>query len=275
MAARRSASRLTALFVAVFTLAQLLPPSAFLVTSSGLRSRAVASTSQPWVGSAADVRPTMVGKPSQEPRQSRVVPMMAIAGASMVVKQVLHVYYRVEIWRQRWIGPINLDRASMKVTGMDTYALVAAVLLQVLVGLYGVIEEPDPDAKIGRKIAIDAQIVLLTVAALCSTFTMVTFLLNKIYSTTALGVFKDVAYDVYQLSTRRQRYLAFWSLIVAMVSFLASFSLNLFSKLKGKRGYIATAVTSVVGGVMLWQWVQMMLVANQYIFRSSVLMPWR
>jgi len=193
----------------------------------------------------------------------------------MVVKQVLHVYYRVEIWRQRWIGPINLDRASMKVTGMDTYALVAAVLLQVLVGLYGVIEEPDPDAKIGRKIAIDAQIVLLTVAALCSTFTMVTFLLNKIYSTTALGVFKDVAYDVYQLSTRRQRYLAFWSLIVAMVSFLASFSLNLFSKLKGKRGYIATAVTSVVGGVMLWQWVQMMLVANQYIFRSSVLMPWR
>jgi len=195
---------------------------------------------------------------------------MAIAGTSMLVKQILHVYYRVEIWRQRWIGPINLDRANMRVTGMDTYALVAAVLLQVLVGLYGVIEEPDPDAKIGRKIAVDVQIVLLTVACLCSTFTMVTFLLNKIYSTTALGVFKDVAYDVYQMSTHRQRLLAFWSLIVAMVSFLVSFSLNLFSKLKGKRGYTATAVTAVVGIAMLWQWVQMMIVANHYIFRNGV-----
>eukprot|EP00959_Pyramimonas_sp_CCMP1952_P356145 7458525-Pyramimonas_sp.AAC.1 len=43
--------------------------------------------------------------------------------------------------------------------------------------------------------------VLLMIAVLCSTYSMVMYLLIKIYAVTALGVYKDVAYRAFTVAT--------------------------------------------------------------------------
>jgi len=271
---RRSGLRLGVLLVVELLLASSLqlsrrdPPSALPVS-------AFCAPAADGISSAVAIHPMRLGHHKAKPLVVGTSPRLAHpkvgplkAGGTMLVKQFLHLHYRPVIWWQRWVGPIDLGRADMRVTGHDTYALVAAVLLQVLVGLYGVTKVPSEDDSKGRKIVFSVEIVLTSLAAICSAFTMLTFLLNKIYSTTALGVFKDVAYDVYQMATRPQRACAFWSLIIAMVTFLITFSLNLFLKLKGKRGYIATALTLVGSSFMLREWVTMMVMANKYIFRA-------
>eukprot|EP00438_Fugacium_kawagutii_P017569 Skav228557 [mRNA] locus=scaffold1887:662427:674224:- [translate_table: standard] len=67
----------------------------------------------------------------------------ALPHDAVPVRQFLHLHRYLQIWRVHWIGPENLDRAGLRVTGMDTYAIVASVLLQVITGFYGSVPEPD------------------------------------------------------------------------------------------------------------------------------------
>lgn len=166
------------------------------------------------------------------------------------------------------MGPANLDRANLRITGMDTYALVAAVLLQVLVGFYTSLSEPDEDTSSKQKRIFELQVVLLTIAVFCSTFTMVMFLLGKIYSVTALSMYKDVAYDIFHRATGRYRIGAFWSCICSMVAFIVAFALDLYKKMRGKRGVIATVLTVGGGIIMVREWAGMMLIAQRHIFRG-------
>lgn len=149
---------------------------------------------------------------------------------------------------------------------MDTYAVVAAVLLQVLMGLYGVISEPEEGSGRVQRALYEAQMVLLSISVLSSTFCMVMFLLNKIYAVTALGMYKDVAYAAFRQATAQQRVRAFWSLITAMVTFLASFSISLGTRLKGRRGWFLCMTTLSGGAFMVWEWTRMMMLASKYIF---------
>lgn len=176
-------------------------------------------------------------------------------------------------WKERWLGPANLDRASLRITGMDTYALIAAVLLQVLLGLYGAMDDPDLDnprvkwPKLQRAM-YEAQLALLMCAVLCTTFTMVMFLLSKLYTVTALGMYKDVSYDIFQKRTSGQRVKAFWSLIAGMLSFLMAFSLNLYTKMKGGRGLVLAAIGLCFVVKLVQEWAVVMILADKLIFSS-------
>ncbi|CAK0857853.1 unnamed protein product, partial [Prorocentrum cordatum] len=176
-----------------------------------------------------------------------------------------------------WFGPANLERANLRITGMETYAIVAAVLLQVILGVYGSVSEPqldDPRIRYPRlqRRVFEAQMVLLMIAVLCSTYTMVMFLLIKIYSVTALGLYKDVAYKAFTQATVGIRSDAFWALISSIITFLLAFSLNLYSKVKGNRGIASVLWLSVVtiGFVvaLLREGGQVLMIADKLIFSA-------
>jgi len=173
------------------------------------------------------------------------------ASGSTLLRQMLHVGRYPVMWQERWIGPANLARADLKITGMDTYALVAAVLLQVIIGLYASVPEPqedDPKIKYPRlqRYVFQLQMALLMVAVMCSTYTMVSFLLCKVYTVMALGMYQDVSYDLFFQGTNNIRLSSFWSLIVSMETFLFAFALNLYTRVKGNRGVFLASVAIFV-----------------------------
>lgn len=173
--------------------------------------------------------------------------------------------------KEKWLGPANLDRAALRIDGMDTYALIAAVILQVLLGLYTATDDPDLDhPKIRfRRLQFcvhEAQLILLMCAVLCTTFTMVMFLLSKVYAVTALGRYKDLAYDIFQKRTSAQRLMAFWALIVGLLSFLMAFSLNLYTKMKGRRGMLLCLTSFILVAVIVQEWAAVVVLANKLIF---------
>lgn len=201
--------------------------------------------------SPAFLVPQRVGMPRAqvlrfgEPRVAKVA--RPAASASVWLRQVLHCGRYPMMWKDRWIGPANLDRANLKITGMDTYALVAAVLLQVIIGLYASVTEPSPDdPKIKyprlQRYVFQMQMVLLMIAVMCSTYTMVSFLLCKIYTVMSLGMYQDVAYELFFKGTQKIRRSAFWSLIWSLNTFLFAFALNLYTRIKGNRGLFLMAV---------------------------------
>mmetsp|Transcript_49478 Transcript_49478/g.130490 ORF Transcript_49478/g.130490 Transcript_49478/m.130490 type:complete len:281 (+) Transcript_49478:27-869(+) len=184
------------------------------------------------------------------------------------IKRMLHWHRYPSIWKEHWFGPANLDRANLRISGMDTYALIAAVLLQVLIGLYGVINDPDKDATLSQRLMFEIKMFLLLAAVLSSSFTMVMFLLNKIYSVTALAMHKDVAYRAFQRATSHIRVCAFWSLIVSIVSFILSFVLHVLSRIESKRRGVFYILTSMGVIWMLWQLSQIIVLANRHIFSN-------
>lgn len=184
------------------------------------------------------------------------------------VKRFLHLSRYPVVWKERWMGPANLDRAGLRLDGMDTYAVLGAVLLQVLMGMYGVIAEPEEKASRKERILYELQMLCMTVSVLSSSFTMIMFLLNKIYASSALAMYKDVAYALFQQATAQHRVHAFWSLIISIVSFLVCFSLNLSARIKGRLGIVIAAVTLCSGCVMLSEWTKMMDLAAKYIYTA-------
>eukprot|EP00930_Biecheleria_cincta_P071574 TRINITY_DN59063_c0_g1_i1.p1 TRINITY_DN59063_c0_g1~~TRINITY_DN59063_c0_g1_i1.p1 ORF type:complete len:288 (+),score=46.44 TRINITY_DN59063_c0_g1_i1:34-864(+) len=188
-------------------------------------------------------------------------------GYIVQIKRGLHIGRYPRMWWERWVGPANLDRVSLRLAGMDTYAIVASVLLQVILGLYGSIPVPDKDAPRKTQLMFEAQMALLTVAVLCSTFTMVIFLLNKVYCATALGMWKDVSYETFLNKTGKIRADAFWSLILALSCFMGAFAINVLNAINNRRGIIIGVMTVLGAGYMLRELSSMMEMAKLYVFK--------
>eukprot|EP00929_Paragymnodinium_shiwhaense_P119799 TRINITY_DN9169_c0_g1_i1.p1 TRINITY_DN9169_c0_g1~~TRINITY_DN9169_c0_g1_i1.p1 ORF type:complete len:368 (-),score=47.89 TRINITY_DN9169_c0_g1_i1:185-1288(-) len=169
---------------------------------------------------------------------------------------------------ERWLGPVNFDRAGLRLDTMDTYAVVASVFLGCLLGLYGSVSDPDYDTPTSMKTLFDVQMALLMVATLCASFTTFIFLINKLFAATAMGLWKDVAFFTYQYHTAVQRKMAFWSLVLSMLAFIVTFALNLYEKIQGRKGKAAAGLTLFVGGIMAVSCKELMDLANALIFQS-------
>lgn len=244
--ARRPAEALL-LMVTALPLCRLLCPASLVPQRAGMPLATVSTL--------REERPTKVARPA--------------VSTGTLLRQILHCGRYPAMWKERWIGPANLDRANLKITGMDTYALVAAVLLQVIIGLYTSVPEPsadDPHIKYPRlqRIVFELQMALLLVAVMCSTYTMVTFLLCKIYTVLSLGMYRDVAYDLFFQGTRRLRVTSFWSLIWSMNAFLLAFALNLYTRIKGNRGLLLAFAGILVLLPIVRDWMAILQLADKF-----------
>lgn len=183
------------------------------------------------------------------------------------VRRFLHVPYKfLAKLNEKWVGPVNFDRQGLRIGAMDTYAVLAGILLSTILGLFGSIygNKPDDDAPQVEKITYDFQVFFGSVAAMASAWTMIIFLFNKIYCVKALSIYHDVNYAVFLSATREYRVRAFQSLIVAFVAYLIAYASVLLGTVKGKKG-IAIAVGIVAFSVI------MLMEASNIINEAQVL----
>lgn len=169
---------------------------------------------------------------------------------------------------ERWIGPFNGDRQGMRLSAQDTYAGVAAFVMGVVLGLYGCVSDVDEDATPMQKRLYEAQMALLSLATLASSFTMIIFLLSKVYSVTALGLWKDVAYSTFHAVTSSLRMQAFWGLIISTTAMMYAFCLNLIEKIKGPRGLVCAGVAALMSTYFTYQFWFMTDLAYKFVFST-------
>lgn len=258
-------SRLSILLIGTIacTLLLRLPPFAPSQSSASFAAAVVQSSSvsgKSFVGAAFDKAPE---KATDIPMESGGAEIGAVDSVRAAIQHVTRFPGRMA---ERWIGPVNFDRANLRIDAMDGYALVASIVLQIVIGLYGATEEPEEDAPKPERVVFELQLGLLMLATMTSCFTMMIFLLGKIYSTTALGMWKDVAFFNFQYATAKHRNQAFWSLLISCLAFTGSFSLNLYSRMKGKRGITASAISFAVAAAMCVSIKQIMSLANSHVF---------
>eukprot|EP00929_Paragymnodinium_shiwhaense_P011988 TRINITY_DN1184_c0_g1_i1.p2 TRINITY_DN1184_c0_g1~~TRINITY_DN1184_c0_g1_i1.p2 ORF type:complete len:321 (-),score=83.87 TRINITY_DN1184_c0_g1_i1:69-953(-) len=182
---------------------------------------------------------------------------------------IQHVMRFIGRQEERWLGPVNFDRQGLRLGAQDTYATLATIILGTVLGLYGCVPDVDENSTPLQKKLHTAQMALLAAATLTSTFTMVIFVLSKVYSVTALAFWKDVAYNTFTHATDTLRMQAFWSLIASNGFFMMAFCLNIAHRMgKGKNGYYVTAAAVAISLFCTYQFWVMTDMANKYIFQG-------
>eukprot|EP00929_Paragymnodinium_shiwhaense_P032466 TRINITY_DN17984_c0_g1_i1.p1 TRINITY_DN17984_c0_g1~~TRINITY_DN17984_c0_g1_i1.p1 ORF type:complete len:282 (+),score=66.31 TRINITY_DN17984_c0_g1_i1:85-930(+) len=204
--------------------------------------------------------------PAQSPVAREAMDVeLPLTGIRAFVQHILRWPGRMS---ERWLGPVNFDRAGLRLDTMDTYAAVASLFMGCLLGLYGCVSDPEEDAPKSAKTLFEVQMALLMFSTLCASFTTFVFLINKLFAATAMGLWKDVAFFTYQYHTAFQRKLAFWGLVLSMISFIACFALNLYEKIQGKKGKYAAFFTLGAGAIMSLSCKELMDLANKLIFTT-------
>jgi hypothetical protein len=140
----------------------------------------------------------------------------------------------------------QLDRVKIRLEGLGTYAMISALLIGGMLGLFF----NTPKTIIEGRILENAVIALFyassTVSLLSSLYVTLVFSLVGLYSKTALGLSKDAQYLKFIDATRRQRNYAYDAFLLSIASFQSSFVMTLFLLLPGPARWVAAAATTVL-----------------------------
>jgi len=139
---------------------------------------------------------------------------------------------------------ISLDRVKIRLEGLGPYAVVATLILNGGLRLFSMYRE-EPDER--DKFINSLQLTMLVISIVSAAFTSVVFTMISIHSKAAVGMNKDMAYELYFAATQADRALGFRSLQVALGSFLIGFSLKVkLMILKSRTSAYRNAVDKVI-----------------------------
>lgn len=164
---------------------------------------------------------------------------------------------------------IDLTRIGMRLSAMQSYALISSLLLGS--GLYLFAITPvrvTEQMKKYEKLATAIFSVMVAINIATSLHTAIILNVMTLYANTALGQGLDEGYLRFWNAPHCQalRQSAFRSFIVAIQTFKCSFALSVFLKTNGKHRWIATGTAvaiMVLSGVQFWQMVHL---ASKHIF---------
>jgi hypothetical protein len=140
----------------------------------------------------------------------------------------------------------QLDRVRIRLDGLGTYAMISALLIGGMLGLFF----NTPKTIIEGQILENAVIALFysssTLSLLSSLYVTLVFSLVGLYSKTALGLSKDAQYLKFIDATRKQRNYAYDAFLLSIASFQSSFVMTLFLLLPGPARWVAAGVTTLL-----------------------------
>mmetsp|Transcript_44973 Transcript_44973/g.88016 ORF Transcript_44973/g.88016 Transcript_44973/m.88016 type:complete len:234 (-) Transcript_44973:122-823(-) len=152
----------------------------------------------------------------------------------------------------------NMANESNKLAAIAGYSVVATLTLNSCLRLFTSTQLQSKSSK-QKNIAGFLFCCFCSAAIVCGAFTSICFTLLTLYSKTALGmgVPGQAKYTAFSEATKEFRVQGFQAFIISISSFLASFILSLYIKLKGKTRYILSAG---VGALALYYFSKVQLI---------------
>lgn len=167
---------------------------------------------------------------------------------------------------------VSAGGAKLWLEGMGSYTVVAALLMNAAMRMY-LHRELHVEATTTRqqlkayKGMTTAFVTFCVVTMLASTFSMVVFIFMKLYGLQSLSQSSETArFLEFFTATEFQRRAAFRSFLLALYSFLAGISCNVYVALGGRKGAAAFCACAITATFMVWQWGLIMSSATKVVF---------
>ena len=161
----------------------------------------------------------------------------------------------------------DLTRVRIRLEGLHSYEVVTALFMNAALRLFS---STPKTLKAGEKSENIAKI-LFTIAIGCSViagaYTTVVFTLLGLYSKSAIGLGKDLAFVAFFDATASIRRSAFVGFILTLISFELSFVLSLFLNYEGRMRWYASGIAAVAALTSWWSWNHIMGIAGQLLFK--------
>jgi hypothetical protein len=177
-------------------------------------------------------------------------------------------------------GGLDLARTTIRLESINSYSIVAALLLQATLKLYSdtpkdLIEDnddkdEDEDGNKYNKRDNLVKILFVTSAGLsiiCGAYTTVVFSLLGLYSKSALGMGLDDSFLRFYAATAIVRKRAFDSFLMALMSFEFCFALSLLLNYDGKTKWWSVSIATILA-IWSWRhWQEIIDIAGTLLFR--------
>eukprot|EP00591_Stephanopyxis_turris_P006673 CAMPEP_0195512182 /NCGR_PEP_ID=MMETSP0794_2-20130614/4225_1 /TAXON_ID=515487 /ORGANISM="Stephanopyxis turris, Strain CCMP 815" /LENGTH=239 /DNA_ID=CAMNT_0040639909 /DNA_START=87 /DNA_END=806 /DNA_ORIENTATION=+ len=163
----------------------------------------------------------------------------------------------------------NMANESFKLQSIGGYSVVATLIMNLSLRLFGSTKSQSKDSKVENIVGLIFT-VFCVFSIITGAFTSIIFTLLTLYSKTALG-FGPVGEDKYLAffeATTRFREQGFYGFLASSFSFLISFVLSIFLRIKGKPRFIITLLTGSGVGYASFRINQIMSIATSTIFDS-------
>lgn len=161
---------------------------------------------------------------------------------------------------------LNVARAAVRVEGIDTYSILAALLLQAALKLYSTTPK-DLESSVDKKEKFQKFLFIFssTLSMICGAYTTVIFSLLCLYSKTALGLGKDSAFVDFFTATAAVQKKAFISFLVSLVSFEVCFITSLSLKYEGRLRSLCVIVASIIITLSWIHWQMIVSTASRLL----------
>jgi hypothetical protein len=161
---------------------------------------------------------------------------------------------------------LNLDRVNLRLGGLDSYAVLAAIVLKSVMEVY----QSCQTSKLSQRQERIAQYVhaFSTVASvLSSLYVIMVFSLFNLYAKTAIGTGADHIYLKLLDATSSMRMLGFEAFVLSLVTFEFALVANVFLNFKGRARWLFSSLCALGKAWCLRDWNFVMHCASKHIFK--------
>jgi hypothetical protein len=160
---------------------------------------------------------------------------------------------------------VDLERVSLRLDGLDTYAVIASIVLGAVMDVYGSCETKNLSSR-KEKVAQYIHAVSVTASVACGIYVIMVFSLFNLYAKTALGTGADDVYLQLLRETTKMRRIGFEAFVMSLVTFEIALVANFFLNFKGKARWIFSGLCALGTLFCFREWHFVMNCASKYIF---------
>jgi hypothetical protein len=159
----------------------------------------------------------------------------------------------------------DLDRASIRLESIDSYAVVAALLLSAALRLYA---STPRELEAGQRRENSAKVAFMISAGLsiiCGAYSCVVYSMLGLYAKTALGLGLDSAFLNFFERTTPVRHGAFLAFVTALSSFEVCFIISIVLNYDGRVRICAASLGILIAIISLFHWKRIINLAGSLL----------
>lgn len=161
---------------------------------------------------------------------------------------------------------LDMDRVTLRLDGLDSYAVLAAIVLGAAMDVYGSVEARKYSLR-RERIARHVHGFGVLTSVLSSVYVVMVFSLFNFYAKTAIGIGADNVYFKLLDATSRMRVHGFEAFLLSLVGFEFALIANIFLNSKGRARWVFSILCAIGTAFSIKDWGFVVRCATKYIFK--------